>query len=127
MLIDSGVWPGVARISSVTVPSERRCPCVEPFDRERNRARRPRRKRSTAPGLLREFEVAGQEVGVEVRLDDPLDREAARRRVVEILPDVALRIDDDRATGARVADEIRRVRQALEVVLLEDERTHRAG
>ena len=59
-----------------------------------------------------------------MRLDDPLDREAAHRRVLEILPDVALRIDDDRAPGARVADEVRRVRQALEVVLLEDERTH---
>ena len=61
---------------------------------------------------------------MEVRLDDALDREAPRRGIVEILPDVALRIDDDRASRTRITDEVRRVRQALEVVLLEDERTH---
>ena len=41
--------------------------------------------------------------------------------------DVASRIHDDRAAGRLVADEIRRVRQALQVELLEDHRRRRAA
>ena len=42
-----------------------------------------------------ELEVAGDEVGVEVREEDVADLEAECVGVVEILLDVALRVDDD--------------------------------
>jgi hypothetical protein len=75
MLIDSGVWPGVWRNSRTTSP----------------RARCARRRRGACgsgtpvgglavadlgAGGLGQLEVAGEEVGVEVGLDDELDREA---------------------------------------------------
>ena len=46
------------------------------------------------PCRLREFQVTGQEVGVEVRLEDVGDRESVTARGVEVLLDVALRVDD---------------------------------
>ena len=69
--------------------------------------------------LAGELEVAGEEVGVEVRVDDPDDRQTARRRVVEVLRDVTARVDDDGLSGRLVADEVGRLREAVEVVLAE--------
>ena len=66
-----------------------------------------------------EFEVPGEEVSVEVGLDDHLDGEAARLRVGEVLSDVALGIDDNRAAAGLIADEVRGVGETFEVVLLE--------
>jgi hypothetical protein len=67
-----------------------------------------------------ELEVAGQEVGVEVGLDDAVDAEPVRIRVVEVLADVALGVDDDGGTGRVVTDQVRGVGQAPEVVLPEE-------
>jgi hypothetical protein len=64
--------------------------------------------------------VSGQEVGVEMGLKDTLDAEASPLRFLEIHPDVASRIDHDGPPGRLVADQIRRVRQAAEIVLSED-------
>ena len=58
-------------------------------------------------GLVGELEVAGDEIGVEVSLDDALDRQLFMNRVGEVSGDVALRIDDDGATGGLVADQVR--------------------
>ena len=74
------------------------------------------------PGLRRELEMAGEEVGVEVRLDDVGDREALLVRISDIPGDVALRVNHDGLPRGRVADEIAGVGEALEVVLLEDHR-----
>src|SRR5690606_10583961 len=59
-------------------------------------------------------------VGVEVRLEHQLDGEAEGVSVGEVLGDVALRVDHDRPAGRFVADQVGRMREALEVVLLED-------
>ena len=39
--------------------------------------------------------MTGEEVGVEVGLDDPLDAQTLGGRVVEVATDVTLRIDHD--------------------------------
>ena len=91
---------------------------MEWLDREVDDGRVAERDRST--GARRELEVTTQEVGVEVGLDDPFDREPGGRRVGEVPVDVALRIDDHGPPGGLVAHEVGGVREALQVVLLED-------
>ena len=70
-------------------------------------------------GRFGKFEVAGEEVGMEVRLDDQLDGHAEFLGVGHVLADITLRIDDHGAAGGLVADQVRGVRQAFEVVLVE--------
>ena len=53
-----------------------------------------------------ELEVAGEEVGVEVGLDDPFDPQPVGGGILEVLVDVALRVDDHRSAGRLVTDEI---------------------
>ena len=121
MLIDSGVCPGVESTVSVTSPSDSTSPSSEQLDRvlDLARCRGSERDRGAAFG---ELEVAGQEVRVEVGLDDPLDAKRVLCGVDEVLLDIALRIDSHRATGGRVADQVRRVRQAPQVVLAKEHR-----
>jgi hypothetical protein len=57
------------------------------------------------------LEMAGHEVGVEVREDDVLDRQAGPRRVLDVLIDVPARIDDDGGVGSLVADQVGRLGQ----------------
>ena len=118
MQIDSGVWPGVARISIVTSPSDSRCPSAQRLDRELDVGRLPVRDRRAGPG--RQLEVTAEEVGVHVGLDDPLDRQPVGGRLLDVELDVAARVDDDGPPGRLVADEVRGLRQAGEVVLGED-------
>ena len=66
--------------------------------------------------------MAGEEVRVEVRLDDPLDAKRVLSGVDEVLLDIALRIDRDRTTSRRVADQVRRMGQAPQVVLAKEHR-----
>ena len=73
-------------------------------------------------GGLRQFEVTGQEVGVEVGLDDQFDGQALFLGVGHVLGHVALRVDNDCAAGGFVTDQVRGVGQAVQVVLLEDHR-----
>ena len=70
-------------------------------------------------GRLRQFQVPGQEVGVEVGLDDQFDGEAELLGVGEVLGHVALRVDDDGPPGRLVTDQVRRMRQTVQVVLNE--------
>ena len=74
------------------------------------------------PGLLVQLEMTGDEVGVKVRQDDVADREAALRGKRQVLIHVTLRIDHGSRAGLLVADEIRRVREAIEIELMEDHR-----
>ena len=69
---------------------------------------------------IAELEMAGDEVGVEVREEDVADLEAECVGVVEILLDVALRVDDDGGVAGFVAEKIRGVGEAAEVVLFQD-------
>src|SRR5207302_7559738 len=72
-------------------------------------------------GLLREFLVSGDEVGVEMGLDDMLDAQAELGRGLQVNGDVALGIDDGRnATGP---DQVRGVGEASKIELFEDHRS----
>ncbi len=66
--------------------------------------------------------MTGDEIGVEMGEEHVLDRAPRLRGVLEILLDVPLRIDDRRAPVRLIGDEVRRMREAAEVVLLEDHR-----
>jgi hypothetical protein len=57
---------------------------------------------------------------VEVRIDHADDAEVLCLGVGEVLGDVAPRVDDDRSAGGRVADQVGRLGQAVQVVLSED-------
>ena len=72
-------------------------------------------------GLVAKLEVPRQKIRVQVGEDDTTDLEAVRLCFLEILPHVALRIDDGSGSGHAVADKIRRVREATEIELLEDQ------
>ena len=70
-------------------------------------------------GGLGELEVTRQEVGMEVRLDDEFDRQARRSRITHVLVDVAAGVDDNRSAGGFIGDQVRGLREAVEVVLRE--------
>ena len=70
--------------------------------------------------VVAELEVAGDEVGVEVRQEDVTDLEAECVGVVEILLDVALGVDDDRGVAGFVAEQVGGVGETAQVVLFED-------
>ena len=69
-------------------------------------------------GLPRELHMSRDEVGVQVRLDDPADGDARFLRRVEVELHIALRIDDRRL--AAVGEQIRSVREAPEIERLEE-------
>jgi hypothetical protein len=73
-------------------------------------------------GLFLQFQVAGNEVGMEVREDDVPDRHPVLGGKREVLIDVTLRVDNRRRLRLLVANEIRRVRKAIQVELVEDHR-----
>ena len=70
--------------------------------------------------LLVQLEVSGDEVGVKVREDDVTDRQSAFSGERYVLIDVTLRIDDGRCRRRLVADQIRRVREAVEIELVKN-------
>jgi hypothetical protein len=78
-------------------------------------------------GLGRQLEVTAQEVGVNVRLNDPLDEQAPRRRLLDVDTYVPPGIDDDRPTGRLVSDDVGGVRQASQIVLREDHLSPRSS
>ena len=57
-------------------------------------------------GCRGELEVTGEEVGMEVRLDHPLDAHTEAGGVREVLRDITLGVDDDRASGGLVTDQV---------------------
>jgi hypothetical protein len=69
---------------------------------------------------IAELEVAGNEVGVEVREEYVTDLQAELFSVVEILLDVALGVDDDGGVAGFVAEEIGGVGETAQVVLFQD-------
>jgi len=66
------------------------------------------------------FQVAGNEVGVKVSEEDVADGEPKHFRVGEVLLNVALWVDQDSGGAGLVSDQVGGVRQAAQVVLLED-------
>jgi len=70
--------------------------------------------------LLLQLEMTGDEVRVKVREDDMSNRQPTFRRERQVLIDVTLRIDDGSGFRLLVANQIRRVREAIEIELVED-------
>ena len=64
--------------------------------------------------------MASDKVGMEVSEEDVTNLETELAGVVEILLDIALRVDDDGGVGGFVAEEVGGMREAAEIVLLED-------
>ena len=64
--------------------------------------------------------MTAQKVGVDVRLEDPLDAQPVFCGFLEIDVDIPTRIDDDRAAGALVPYQIGSLRQTAQIVLRED-------
>ena len=72
----------------------------------------------------RQLEMAGHEVGVQMRLDHVPDLQPVCLGVLQVLAHVPLRVDDNGVAGGLVTDEVGRVGQAAQVVLPE---YHRAS
>jgi hypothetical protein len=72
------------------------------------------------PGAIAQFEVAGNEVGMEVREKDVLDSQTMLGGEREVLIHVTLRVDNSGRVRLLVADEIRGVREAIQIKLLQD-------
>lgn len=62
-----------------------------------------------------------EKVGVKVRFDDQLDRGVVCLRGLQVLADVTAGINDNRAAGCLVDDQVRGLREAFEIVLLENQ------
>ncbi len=118
MEIDSAVWPGVSSAVRRTRPNSTDVAVAE--RRERVLRLGPGTEIDGDAGAIAQLEMAGDEVGVKVREEDVRDPQAVLGRESEILIDVALRIDDGSRAGAGVADEVRGVRQAIQIKLLQD-------
>ena len=73
-------------------------------------------------GPIAQFEMTCDEVGVEVCEQDVLDLQAVLRSERQVLVDVPLRIDDGRRVCQLVTNEVRRVREAIQIKLLQDHR-----
>ena len=80
---------------------------------------RPAAEVDRRPRTVAEFDVAGDEVGVEVREKHVLDRESTGLGVGEVLADVPLGIDHGRRPRLVVRDHVGGVREAGQVVLLD--------
>ena len=73
-----------------------------------------------------QFQMAGDEVGVEVGEEDVADLEAKFLGVGQVLLDVALRIDDDGGRTGLVPEQIGGVGQAAQVVLFQNHRSRQS-
>ena len=71
--------------------------------------------------------MATEKVGVDVGLDDPLNGQTVGGGLVEIVGDVASRVDDDGPSRCFIADQVGGVRQTGEVMLGEDHQSSFRG
>ena len=99
------------------VPETQLIAVAEGLDREVDVGTLAVRDRGARLGC--ELEVPAEEIGVDVRLDHALDAQTVSVGVVEVDLHVAPRIDDHRTARALVTDEVRRLGQAVQVVLHE--------
>ena len=63
--------------------------------------------------------MAGQKIGMKVTEEYRFDGQAVCFGIIEILVDVSLRIDDGRATAVCVTDQIGRMYEAPQVILIQ--------
>ena len=74
------------------------------------------------PDPIAQLEMAGDEIGVKVREDDVTNPQGVVLGKRDIFVDVALRVDHHRLAGLFVSNQIRRVREATEIKLVQDHR-----
>ncbi len=67
-------------------------------------------------GSIAQLEVPGEKVGVEMRQKDVTNLQAGLLGIRDVGIDVALRIDNDRRATRRIANQVRRVGEAVQVV-----------
>ncbi len=67
-------------------------------------------------GRLRQLEVPGEEVGMEVGFDDPLDAQSVSVSVGKVAADVVLGVYDDACAAGFITDQVGRMGQAFDVV-----------
>src|SRR5919201_2828751 len=87
---------------------------------ERELGLRGRVHRDRGADLQREPAVAGDVVGVRVRLEDALDPDVPAGRLLEVRLDRVGRIDDDRDARVLVTDEVRAATEPLVHELTEE-------
>jgi hypothetical protein len=78
-------------------------------------------------GPIAQFEMPGNEVRVKVREEDVRDPQTVLVGEGEVSIDVALGIDDRRRSRLLVADEVGRVREAIQIELVEDHARNAEG
>ena len=71
-------------------------------------------------GAIAQLQVAGQEVGMEMGEEDVRDPQPVFRGEGEVTVHVALGVHDGRDSGGFIPDQVGRVREAIEVELLQD-------
>ena len=81
-----------------------------------------RAETDTRTDSIAQLQMPSQEVGVQVGENDVFDAQSHLRGSVEILLDVALRIDDCGPAALRVANQIRRMGKTIQIELLQDHR-----
>ena len=91
--------------------------------RERILRLRGRTQIDRRPGAIAQLEVAGDEVRMEVREEHVLDSQAMLGGEREVLIHVTLRVDDGGRVRLLVADQIRGVREAIQIELLQNHRS----
>jgi len=64
--------------------------------------------------------VAGYKISMEMSKENVTDREPMLLGVLEVLPDITLRINDYSGLACFISDEIRGMREAPQIVLFED-------
>ncbi len=74
-------------------------------------------------GAIAQFKMPGNEIGVQMRQEHVLDRQPILAGKRNVLVRVALRINNDGGTRLLIPNDVRRMRQAWQVELLEDQQT----
>src|SRR6185312_10489235 len=84
---------------------------------------RPGAKINRRPSERAQLEMAGEKISVEVSEKHAANLETVARSRLDINAHITPRVDDDRGPAAEITDEIRRVRQTLQIKLFENHRS----
>ena len=118
MEIDSMVWPGVSRTCKT---QSRKFERVAVFHGDEGVLRfRLRSETYFRAAAVPQFEMPGDEIGMEVRQKNVADLHSELFGICKVLLDIALRIHHDAGRRCLIGNQIGSVRKTAEVVLLEE-------
>lgn len=112
------MWPGVDRISKFDLTQGQLLAVTQSADRVVGLGGFTESDPRTRG--IDELEVTGNEVRVKVSVDHTFDGQPVFLCIRKVFGDVAAGVDHDRPARAFVADEVGRMGEALDVVLLEN-------